>query len=247
MRAFKSTQGYHTMFHNLLMASRFCPHIVHFSARKIQQPFQQFLIQLVPNAVHDLMRLTATRTLSNVSKCHRLLGAKRSADKTMFDEHWALNSGSVFSRNSSNSFIIVRMLLELTSAKLSSRALRLMDTSGSWIQQINATIQQLCPYIIYTDIISLKFIPLKFSLILSSISMITAPLRIISLIMTFLIFVQKFILSSQKPKWQLHSTSAAQSIKISYDNFSRTAQLIWNTKKLHVSLKINKSIMKVPA
>lgn len=107
------------------------------------------------------MRLTATRTLSNVSKCHRLLGAKRSAAKTMFDEHWALNSGSVLSRNSSNSFIIVRMLLELTSAKLSSRALRLMDTSGSCIQQINAAIQQLCTYITYIDIVSLKACPFK--------------------------------------------------------------------------------------
>ena len=144
------------MFHNLLMASRFCSHIVHFSVHKIQQPFQQLLIKLIPKAVRYLMRLTATRTLSNVSKCHRLLGAKRSADKTMFDEHWALNSGSVFSRNSNNSFIIVRMLFELTSAKLSSRALRLMDTSGSCIQQINATIQQLYPYITYTDILSLK-------------------------------------------------------------------------------------------
>ena len=57
--------------------------------------------------------------------------------------------------------------------------------------------------------------------------------------MTFLIFMQKFILSPQKPKWQLHSTSAAQSIKISYYDFIKTAQLIWNTKKLHVSLKIN--------
>jgi len=156
MCVFQPTQGYHKIFHNLLMASRFCSYIVHFSVHKIKQPFQQFLIQLVPKAVRDLMRLTATRTLSNVSKCHRLLGAKRSADKTMFDEHWALNSGSVFSRNSSNSFIIVRMLLELTSAKLSSRARRLMDTSGSCIQQINATIQQLCPYIIYTDIFSVK-------------------------------------------------------------------------------------------
>jgi len=176
IHAFKPTRVYCKIYHNLLMASGFCSHAVHFSARKIKQPFQQFLIQLVPKAVHDLMRLTATRTLSNVSKCHRLLGAKRSADKTMFDEHWALNSGSVFSRNSSNSFIIVRMLLELTSAKLSSRALRLMDTSGSCIQQINATIQQLCPYIVYTDIFSLKLILLQFSLILSSISMITAPL-----------------------------------------------------------------------
>jgi hypothetical protein len=48
------------------------------------------------------------------------------------------------------------MLLELTSAKLSSRALRLMDTSGSCIQQINATIQQLCTYIIFTDIFSFR-------------------------------------------------------------------------------------------
>ena len=152
MHAFKPTQGYHKMLHNLLMDSRFSSHIVHFSVSKIQQ----FLIQLVPKAVRDLMRLTATRTLSNVSKCHRLLGAKRSADKTMFDEHWALNSGSVFSRNSSNSFIIVRMLFGLTSAKLSSRALRLIDTSGSCTQQSNATIQQLCTYVIYTDIVSLK-------------------------------------------------------------------------------------------
>ena len=159
MHAFKPTQGYHKMFHNLLMASRFSSHIVHFSVCKIQQTYQQFLIQLVTKAVRDLMRLTATRTLSNVSKCHRLLGAKRSADKTMFDEHWALNSGSVFSRNSSNSFIIVRMLLEFTSAKLSSRALRLMDTSGSCMQKINATIQQLCTYIIYTDMVSLKAYP----------------------------------------------------------------------------------------
>ena len=89
---------------------------------------------------------------------------------------------------------------------------------------------------LYLQIYShLQLIILKFSLILNSISMITAPFQIISLIMTFLIFVQKFILFPQKPKLQLHSTSAAHSIKISYDNFIRTAQLIWNTKKLHVS------------
>lgn len=72
------------------------------------------------------------RTLSNVSKCHFLSGAKRSAASTIFDEHTALNSGSDRSRNMSNSLIITLILLPLTRAKLNSIARRRIDTSGSF-------------------------------------------------------------------------------------------------------------------
>lgn len=75
--------------------------------------------------------LTATRTLINVSKCHRVLGANFSAANTMLEEHSALNSGSDVSKNASNSLVIVNTLCELIKAILSSRARLLMDTSGS--------------------------------------------------------------------------------------------------------------------
>ena len=75
--------------------------------------------------------LTAMMTLRSVSMCHLMLGANCSAAVTHLDEHTALNSGSAFSRNARSSFIIVRTLPALTSAKESCMALRLMVMSSS--------------------------------------------------------------------------------------------------------------------
>lgn len=76
--------------------------------------------------------LTPHRTFKRVSRCHLLFGAYLSAAKTIFEEQGALNSASAFSRNVTNSFIIVLIFCELTRAKESSIALLRIETSGSF-------------------------------------------------------------------------------------------------------------------